>query len=380
MPKVMITPTSMQHRPSPYADLLKRAGFEVRYPTNPELVMGLTGEEETISQLKGMKAVIAGGEYFTPGSMDGLPELRVIARAGVGFDRVDVEAATRRGVAVTVTPTANHEAVAEHAITLLLTTVRSIIPTSRQVAAGRWPREPLGTVRGKTLGIVGLGRIGRSTAVRAIPLGMKVVAHEIFPDQEFVGAHGIELLSFEQLLEALGFHHPALSADGSDPALLRKSGVRSDETGEHSDQHGPWTTGQGEDLLEALRSGRLRAAGLDVLEQEPPDPDNPLLRMGNVLVTSHQAGCDEASVIAMGMEAAQCIITLNQGNCPKGGHQRRAEVRLEVVTPERKEKRGERKERKRGQRGYGSGICFLVELSDLGARSSPTRRAPAKSG
>ncbi len=318
MPKVMITPTTMQQRPSPYAELLKGAGFEVRYPTNSELVMGLTGDEETISQFRGIDAVIAGGEYFTPPVLDGLPELRVIARAGVGFDRVDVEAATRRGVAVTVTPTANHEAVAEHAITLLLATVRSIVPTSRQVAAGRWPREPLGTVRGKTLGIVGMGRIGRSTAVRAIPLGMKVVAHEIFPDQEFVRAHGIELLSFEQLLESSDFitlHCPLTDQtrhffgrtefDRMKPGSIlinTARGLLVKET----------------DLLEALRSGRLRAAGLDVLEQEPPDPDNPLLRMGNVLVTSHQAGCDEASVIAMGMEAAQCIIALNQGDWPEG--------------------------------------------------------------
>ena len=318
MPKVMITPASMQHRPSPFASLLEGAGFEVRYPTNPELVMGLTGDEETIRQLKGIEAIIAGGEYFTPAVLDGLPELRVIARAGVGFDRVDVEAATRRGVAVTVTPTANHEAVAEHAITLLLATVRSIIPTSRQVAAGRWPRKPLATVRGKTLGIVGLGRIGRSTAVRAIPLGMKVVAHEILPDQEFVRAHGIELLSFEQLLERSDFislhcpltdqtrHFFARAAfDRMKPGSILINTAR-----------GPLV--KETDLLEALRSGRLRAAGLDVLEQEPPDPDNPLLRMGNVLVTSHQAGADEGSVVAMGMEAAECVIALWQGGWPEG--------------------------------------------------------------
>lgn len=318
MPRVMITPTSMQHRPSPFAGLLERAGFEVRYPTNPELVMGLTGDEETIRQLKGIDAIIAGGEYFTPAVLDGLPELRVIARAGVGFDRVDVAAATRRGIPVTVTPSANHEAVAEHAITLLLATVRSIVSTSRQVAAGRWPRRTLGTVRGKTLGIVGLGRIGRSTAVRAIPLGMKVVAHEIFPDQEFVRAHGIELLNFEQLLERSDFitlHCPLTDQTrhffGKEAFDRMKPGSILINTA-----RGPLVNET--DLLEALRSGRLRAAGLDVMEQEPPDPDNPLLRMPNVLVTPHQAGGDEASVIAMGMEAAECVIALWQGDWPEG--------------------------------------------------------------
>lgn len=318
MPKVMITPTSMQHRPSPFGGLLERAGFEVRYPTNPELVMGLTGDEETIRQLKGTEAIIAGGEYFTPAVLDGLPELRVIARAGVGFDRVDVAAATRRGIPVTVTPSANHEAVAEHAITLLLATVRSIVSTSREIAAGRWPRRTLGTVRGKTLGIVGLGRIGRSTAVRAIPLGMKVVAHEIFPDQEFVRAHGIELLSFEQLLERSDFitlHCPLTDQTrhffGKEAFDRMKPGSILINTA-----RGPLVNET--DLLEALRSGRLRAAGLDVMEQEPPDPDNPLLRMANVLVTPHQAGGDEASVIAMGMEAAECVIALWQGGWPEG--------------------------------------------------------------
>ena len=168
------------------------------------------------------------------------------------------------------------------------------------------------------MGIVGLGRIGRSTAVRAIPLGMKVVAHEIVPDQEFVRAHGIELLSFEQLLERSDFitlHCPLTEQtrhffgkgafDRMKPESVLINTAR-----------GPLV--KETDLLEALRSGRLRAAGLDVLEQEPPDPDNPLLRMANVLVTSHQAGADEGSVIAMGMEAAECVVALNQGRWPEG--------------------------------------------------------------
>ena len=316
MPNVLITPASMQTTPSPFGDLLENAGFQVKYPSVPNLPLGLASEESTIQQLEGMDAIIAGGEFLTSPVMEALSNLRVIARAGVGFDRVNIEAATRQGIVVTVTPTANHEAVAEHAITLLLVTVRSILPNVRQVCNGEWPRGPLATVRGKTLGIIGLGRIGRSTAIRAIPLGLKIVAHEIYPDQEFVQKHCIELLDFDELLEKADFvsiHCPL--TEQTHHLFNKKSFARmKPQSILINTARGPLV--KESDLLEALLSGHLKAAGLDVLEQEPPSSDNPLLQMENVIITPHLAGGDEVSVIDMGMEAAHCIISLHRGHWP----------------------------------------------------------------
>ena len=125
------------------------------------------------------------------------PELRVVARAGVGFDRVDIPGATKHKVAVTITPTANHAAVAEHTLALLFGVARSVALDDRVLRSGQWIRRTLRPVRGQTIGLIGLGRIGRSAASRCVSLGMKVLAYELYPDQEFVKKHGIELVDFE---------------------------------------------------------------------------------------------------------------------------------------------------------------------------------------
>src|SRR5688500_18875782 len=119
MPQVLISPEAFRDVPAPYVDILRAAGFEVRYPKNPIFAQGFCSEQETVDELAPMSAVIAGGEVFTPDVLAKLPNLRVIARAGVGYDRVNVPAATEHNIAVTITPTANHEAVAEHALALM---------------------------------------------------------------------------------------------------------------------------------------------------------------------------------------------------------------------------------------------------------------------
>ena len=132
--------------------------------------------------------------------IEGLPDLRVIARLGVGFDRVDLKSASERGVVVTITPNSNHEAVAEHALALIMGLAKTIVAGDKAMRAGGWPGGPRKPLRGSTLGIVGLGRIGRSLAVRAVAMRMRVIATELYPDREFVDEHGIELVDLDTLL------------------------------------------------------------------------------------------------------------------------------------------------------------------------------------
>src|SRR5581483_6197832 len=106
---VHISPENLQHKPGPHVDLLRQAGFEVRFSKNPLFTRGLCPDEETIAELSGASAVIAGGDMLNARVLAGLPKLRVIARSGVGYDRVDVPAATARGVVLTITPNALHE-------------------------------------------------------------------------------------------------------------------------------------------------------------------------------------------------------------------------------------------------------------------------------
>jgi D-3-phosphoglycerate dehydrogenase/(S)-sulfolactate dehydrogenase len=318
MPTVLITPEAFLHQKAPYVDALKAAGFEVQYPVNPHFTRGLGTEDETIAQLKGVSAVIAGGEWLTRKVIEASPQLRVIARSGVGYDRVDIPAATERKVPVTITPTANHEAVAEQAMALLFGVAKQVVQNDARTRAGQWSSGMTAPLRGKTFGILGLGRIGRSTALRAIGMRMKVLACETYPDRDFVAKNGIELVDFDSLLsrsDILSIHCP-LNDDTR--GSINKSVFDRMKPGSIllNTSRGPIV--KESDLIEALKSGKLSGAGLDVFEEEPAKADNPLFKLSNVVVSPHVAGIESRAMEDMGIEAADCIIKLHRGQWPTG--------------------------------------------------------------
>ncbi len=318
MPVVLITPEALVGVPGPHVTMLEKAGFEIRYPEDKTFTRGLCGEEETVRVIRGAEALIAGGEFLTQGVINALPDLRVIARLGVGYDRVDIAAATSRSIPVTITPTANHEAVAEHAIALLMAVAKSIVFGDGQARAGLWPRFETEPIRGKTIGILGLGRIGRSTATRAAALGMQVIATELDPDTAFVRDHNIELVGFDDLVarsDYLSIHCPLNEQTEN---VFAKDVFARMKPGSVLINTARGKIVVEADLIEALNRGPLRGAALDVFEQEPVAADNPLLQMDNVVVTPHLAGCDKFSQRDMGIEAADCIIQLYQGRWPTG--------------------------------------------------------------
>ena len=181
---VLIDPEHMyEMHDAQYVKVLEDAGFEVIYPDDPTFSRG-KGEEETIAQLQKCNAVLAGGPIITENVMAACPELRVIARSGVGYDRVDIPGATNHNIAVCITPNANHESVAEHALMLMLGVAKGVLANDEHSRAGRWPQSETLPIRGTTLGIIGLGRIGRSLAIRAVAMGMKVIAYWTPTDPE----------------------------------------------------------------------------------------------------------------------------------------------------------------------------------------------------
>jgi phosphoglycerate dehydrogenase-like enzyme len=277
----------------------------------------LCSEAATAEQLSICDAVIAGGEQLTRNVLRALPRLRAIARAGVGCDRVDVTAATELGIPVTITPTANYDAVAEHTLALLFAVAKSIVAFDRSVRTNwrRWLTMP---VRGTTLGLLGLGRIGRAVAVRGKSLGMTVIAEEPDPDLQFTSRHGIELVDRQTLLansDYLSVHCPLTTET---ERMIDRTWFRQMKPGSVFINTARGRLVVEADLIEALQSGHLRAAGLDVLEQEPPDPGNPLLKMDNVVLTPHNSGEDALSSLNMGLEAARCVVQLYRGQWPEG--------------------------------------------------------------
>ena len=317
-PLVLITPEGLIGDRGPWVEKLESAGFDVAYPEDPTFTRGHAGEDETVKVLGGACAVLAGGEHLSGAVIGRLPDLRVIARVGVGYDRVDVPAATERRVAVTITPTSNHEAVAEQAFALLFAVAKSVVENHNDVAAGRWPRNLTEPVRGKTFGVFGLGRIGRSAALRGLGMRMRVIACETYPDQEFAERHGIELVDFNTLLaqsDYLSIHCPLMPET---EGLFNQEVFAKMKPGSVliNTARGPIVKEQ--DLARAIQNGPLRGAGLDVFEQEPTSPDNPLFGLPNVVLAPHLGGLDWLSQQDMAIESADSIIKLRDGVWPEG--------------------------------------------------------------
>ncbi|WP_339912242.1 NAD(P)-dependent oxidoreductase, partial [Symmachiella dynata] len=210
MPRVMISPPLLYKKPGPYSERLEAAGFEVVYPDSPGFTQQ-TSEADLVAAFQGISATLASGELYSPSLLEACPDLRVVSRVGVGYDQVNVPACTERKIAVSITPNANHECVAEHAFALMLDIARTVTQTDREMRNGQWKPHIMQNVRERTLGIIGLGRIGRSMAIRARAFRMNVIAVEQFPHDEFNAEHNIEIVSLDELLkrsDVISVHAP----------------------------------------------------------------------------------------------------------------------------------------------------------------------------
>lgn len=311
MEKVLIAPTTLAKVEAQFVQVLRDAGFELIYQgKNHQL-----NEEELLVALDGIRATVAGSEPYTPRVFAAHPQLRVIARVGVGYDAVDLPAATAHGVAVTIAPGTNQDSVAEHTFALLLGLVKNLAAQHFGTKSGGWPRGTNLPLRGRTLGIAGLGRIGKAVALRGEAFGMKLLAFEPYPDTAFAAAHKIELVPFERLLAESDFLSLHLPMSAESKHLINKKTLS---------QMKPTAflvnTARGglvceADLLAALKSKQIAGAALDVFEEEPPGK-SPLFELDNVLLTPHAAGVDLQSRDDMALSAAEAIVALSRGEWP----------------------------------------------------------------
>jgi phosphoglycerate dehydrogenase-like enzyme len=309
--RVLIAPATLASIQGQFLDVLHEAGFELVYPARATQLT----EQELFDQLKGITATVAGSEPYTRRVLLAHPTLRAIARAGVGFDAVDLAAATERGIAVAITPGTNQDAVAEHTFTLILALAKHLIPQHHGTRAGLWPRQANLPLRGRTLGIAGLGRIGKAVALRGECFGMKLLAHEPYPDRVFVEKHGITLVTMERLFAESDFLtlHVPLTPESTHLINQRTLALMKPTSFLINTARGGLVSEK--DLLEALKARRIAGAGLDVFEQEPPVP-GPLFEMDNVVLTPHAAGVDLRSRDDMALSAAQAIVKLSRGEWP----------------------------------------------------------------
>lgn len=292
---------------------LTAAGHEVRHsPTGPG-----ASADRVVETLDGAAGVVAQTEPYTGEVFDRLPSLRIVARSGVGYDAVDVPAATERGVLVTTTQGANDWAVADHAFALMLGLCHHIVASDRVARDGKWAR-PVGVdLWQKTLGLVGLGRIGKGMVLRAEGFRMRVLAHEPYPDRDFVAEHGVELVSLDELMRRSDFislHLPAMPEthhiiDAERLSLMKPTAYLVNTA------RGPLIDEAA--LAAALDAGRLAGAGLDVREVEPPT-DTRFSRFENVILTTHIAGVTAEALEAMSSMAIQSVADALAGRQPHG--------------------------------------------------------------
>jgi D-3-phosphoglycerate dehydrogenase len=236
--------------------------------------------------------------------------LKIIARAGVGVDNVDVNAATARGIIVVNTPDGNTIATAEHAFGLMLALARHIPDSEISMRSGKWDRKSFMGIelRGKTLGIIGFGRIGRAIAKRALAFEMTVIAHDPYVLADVGADLGVEMVSLGDLYARADFItlHSLVTDETRD--MINASSIAQMKRGVRLINAARGALINEFDLAEAIKSGQVAGAALDVYAQEPPEPDNPLIGLAGVVHTPHLAASTEDAQVNVGIEAAQLVI------------------------------------------------------------------------
>jgi D-3-phosphoglycerate dehydrogenase len=316
MSRVLVTPSHLIDQPGPYRDILEKAGLEVVYPPKG---LPLVEPKVVIEQLQGISGVLAGTDPLNREMLQAAKQLRAIARHGVGYDSVDVATATELGIVVAITPGTNEHSAAEHMLSLLFAVSRGYGYRQKEMVTGAWTRKALPRLAGRTLGLVGLGRIAKAVVPRAQGLELRVIAYDPFADQAFAKKHNVRLVSLEELLttaDVISLHLPCTDEsremiNAKSLAKMKKGAILINTSrGGLVDESA---------LYDALKSRHLGGAGLDVFQIEPLPLDSPLLKLDNVVLTPHMAGIDNESLLAMSTMAAQCLADLYQGRWPAEG-------------------------------------------------------------
>lgn len=310
--RVLVTPTSYASQDESLKTILEEQVKEVVYNT--------TGKPLSSTQLQsllpGIDGMIAGLDEIDAAAMAVAPDLIVISRYGVGYNNVDLKAAKLNNITVTNTPGANAKSVAELTIALILNLLRPVLPAVKGVQDGEWPRLKGTCLEGKTVGLIGLGAIGKETARRLSGFDCQILAYDIIKNEEFAEQNNVVYMPLNLLLSQADIVSLHL------PGTPDTAGTVDEEFFENM-KTGSWivNTARGElideeALISALNSGKIRGAAVDVYQQEPPDKKNPLLKMENVIATPHMGAHSDSATNAMGRIALEECLLVLQGKEP----------------------------------------------------------------
>jgi phosphoglycerate dehydrogenase-like enzyme len=308
-----VTPTSYaKNDPRLRSEIESAVGQVIYNPFDRPLTSAEVGD-----LLPGCDGYIAGLDYIDRAALEKADQLKVIARYGMGVDRIDLAAAAEKSIIVTNTPFANAVSVAELTIGMILSLARSIPALAAETRLGGWSRSSGITLEGKTVGIVGLGSIGKQVVLRLRAFGCTLIAHDPEADIDFAAVNRIELAVLEDVVSRADFltlHCPLLPTTRNMVNAKFLAQVKpgafliNTARGELIDEAA---------LLDALQNGRLGGAALDAFSMEPPGKDNPLLALPQVIATPHCGAHTDGAMNAMGWGALHDCLAVLRGEKPE---------------------------------------------------------------
>ncbi len=312
--RILLTTTSYQDTPGPHHELLESQGFEIvreRGPLPESKMLELAGEFD---------AFLCGDDAITQAVIEkSLPRLKVISKYGIGLDKIDVAFATTQKIPVLNTPGVNHTTVAEHTFGLLLGITKKIQQNAVEVINGKWQagwKKPVGNeIMGKTMGIIGLGRIGKEVATRAKAFGMPVIAYDPYFDEAFAAEYGVNRCeSMDEVLTGANVVSLHCFLDEKTHGMINAAKIE-----EMQDGVIVLNCARGElvetlPMKDALESGKVGGYGADVLDEEPPAENHPLIGAPNCVVTSHIASRTYESVERQALRATHNMINFLNGD------------------------------------------------------------------
>ena len=312
MMRILLTTTSYQDTPGPHHNLLVSSGAEIvcaRGPLSEKSMLEYAGDYD---------AFLCGDDVISQAVIQkALPRLKIIAKYGIGVDKIDVDYATDQGIPVAFTPGVNHTTVAEHCFMLMLALSKKLIEHVEWTKQGLWKRETGNEIAGKTLGIVGLGRIGREMAIRAKAFGMKVLAQDIYWPEAFAEEHHITRIeNLDRLFSDSDFISLHTNLTAETQGLINSATIQKMKNSAILINCGRGELVHVDDILAALRDNTLGGYGADVLDVEPANADHPLLSAPNCLITPHIGSRTHESVIRQATKATENLLMLLRGESP----------------------------------------------------------------
>lgn len=312
MAKILLTTTSYQDTPGPHHELLESTGAEIqreRGPLREEQMLELAGEFD---------AFLCGDDAITQAVIDkSLPRLKIISKYGIGVDKIDVAYATEKGIPLTFCPGVNHTTVSEHCFALMLGLSRKFVEEVNFVRSGNWKRLTGNELMGKKIGIVGLGRIGKEVATRSKAFGMPVLGFDLYWPEEFAVKHEIEKAgSVEDIFATCDIVslHTNLTEETRD--MINEASMATMKKGVMIVNCARGELVNTADMVAALESGQVGGYGTDVLDQEPPPADHPLLSAPNCIITPHIGSRTYESVERQAVMATRNLIHCLKGEKP----------------------------------------------------------------